>query len=518
MPFPVKTGSVVLLSLLLTFQTVFLAIPKSGGGDMMQLVGKNINSLVVRKWLVQIGNRSEELSSKNVWVFPEKGLRIHTEAHGFIEKIVIYGRKEKFNEGIIKPYSGYINDKIHISMTRRDVLERIASDSKDNIDRIISKQNGVITTVVFAQNERGSTLNSKIAFAELRYSPCVQGDCAEGYGVEVHLDGNRYEGQWKNRKYHGDGKKTYSNGSVKEGIWENGYYRGKNFFKSNGLYDLLGTNVESDKFKLFLLNQKSDYKKINLAYNYANMIFGDSKVVLFFNDKGNIYKFQLHKSSFSDYAKGAFNDNFALTTDKHYVSYLMGEPPNYEDNIWEYSNEKHSVKVFFNHHKTVESIEVKLDNTLALTENGTCKGDCINGFGEFVGTSGRYVGAFKSGKFDGYGSYDYTNNKQTYVGHFKNHQREGTGKLYASGKKLIYVGEWRDNEPNGEGKMYYSEKNYYVGTFANGVREGYGILYFKNGERFEGYWKNDLQNGKGVLYYNNGKKKSGFWENGKFIQ
>ena len=44
-------------------------------------------------------------------------------------------------------------------------------------------------------------------------------DC---FGTIIFSDGSKYVGEWKNRKWHGQGTYTFADGSVKEGIWENG--------------------------------------------------------------------------------------------------------------------------------------------------------------------------------------------------------------------------------------------------------------------------------------------------------
>ena len=44
-------------------------------------------------------------------------------------------------------------------------------------------------------------------------------DC---FGIWNSANGNKYVGEFKNGKYHGQGTFTYTNGSVDKGIWENG--------------------------------------------------------------------------------------------------------------------------------------------------------------------------------------------------------------------------------------------------------------------------------------------------------
>ena len=56
-------------------------------------------------------------------------------------------------------------------------------------------------------------------------------DKAEGYGVYCHVDGSKYEGDWKNDKQDGKGKETWQDGSVYEGSYQNGLKNGPGKFK-----------------------------------------------------------------------------------------------------------------------------------------------------------------------------------------------------------------------------------------------------------------------------------------------
>jgi hypothetical protein len=45
----------------------------------------------------------------------------------------------------------------------------------------------------------------------------------DGYGVQHFPDGTRYEGQWRDRKFQGFGRKLASDGQiVASGYWDNG--------------------------------------------------------------------------------------------------------------------------------------------------------------------------------------------------------------------------------------------------------------------------------------------------------
>jgi len=41
----------------------------------------------------------------------------------------------------------------------------------------------------------------------------------EGFGKYTYLDGEKYEGDWRNGKYHGQGTYTFHDGVKWEGVW-----------------------------------------------------------------------------------------------------------------------------------------------------------------------------------------------------------------------------------------------------------------------------------------------------------
>jgi hypothetical protein len=66
---------------------------------------------------------------------------------------------------------------------------------------------------------------------------CVMGDCFKGYGKKVwkHKKRRSYIGNWKDNKFHGDGRLTLKNGDVWDGKWKNGIKHGKFNFTRNGV-------------------------------------------------------------------------------------------------------------------------------------------------------------------------------------------------------------------------------------------------------------------------------------------
>ena len=44
-------------------------------------------------------------------------------------------------------------------------------------------------------------------------------DIRDGRGIQIWLDGSRYEGYWKNNKANGHGRLIHADGDVYEGEW-----------------------------------------------------------------------------------------------------------------------------------------------------------------------------------------------------------------------------------------------------------------------------------------------------------
>ena len=52
------------------------------------------------------------------------------------------------------------------------------------------------------------------------YAGCIQGDCNNGYGTFIDSFGNKYVGEYKDGKRHGQGTLTFADGTVYKGIFE----------------------------------------------------------------------------------------------------------------------------------------------------------------------------------------------------------------------------------------------------------------------------------------------------------
>ena len=181
----------------------------------------------------------------------------------------------------------------------------------------------------------------------------------------------------------------------------------------------------------------------------------------------------------------------------------------------------------FRHKKTLLNEDTK--------KTGCIKGDCKNGYGTFISSSGsKYVGNFKNGKKNGYGTETYSRGDK-YVGNWKNDMYNGYGTFtWSDGRKYVgnwkdsskngygtetysdgskYVGNWKYSMYNGYGTYTYSSGNKYVGNFKDNVKNGYGTYTWTDGDKYVGNWKDGYLNGYGTITYSDGNKYVGNWKN-----
>lgn len=116
--------------------------------------------------------------------------------------------------------------------------------------------------VIITKEERNNFLNK-----------CLEGNCTNGTGKHLDLQGAVYEGQFKNGKRNGKGKCTEANGVVYEGEWKEnkreGY--GKAFYKVKG-YDFANKSWSYEgTWKNDVMNGKGTYVAGDGSYYTGDM-------------------------------------------------------------------------------------------------------------------------------------------------------------------------------------------------------------------------------------------------------
>ena len=167
-------------------------------------------------------------------------------------------------------------------------------------------------------------------------------------------------------------------------------------------------------------------------------------------------------------------------------------------------------------------------------KTGCVSGDCANGFGKYIFSTGDYyVGEFKGNQQDGFGVYYYTTGS-IYCGSWKKAQFEGWGTFkWNNGDK--YTGDWKNSKRSGQGIYFFAngtkksgdwkddthqEHNFRTGCISGNCDNGWGIwVWGENqeypGDRYEGYWENMQMTGQGTYYYTEGSKYVGTTINNK---
>jgi len=133
---------------------------------------------------------------------------------------------------------------------------------------------------------------------------------------------------------------------------------------------------------------------------------------------------------------------------------------------------------------------------------------------EMTADGGRYVGAFRDGKFHGQGTLKTSDGKE-YVGGFWRGKPHGHGAIdFSDGTK--YVGEFWIGRYT-KGTLTFPDGSKYVGEFWDN-KYSRGTYTFPDGSTYVGRFRDGKRHGQGAEYGADGAMvRSGSWENGVFV-
>ena len=153
--------------------------------------------------------------------------------------------------------------------------------------------------------------------------------------------------------------------------------------------------------------------------------------------------------------------------------------------------------------------------TSAATADECTQGDCVNGEGTFVFSTGHtYTGAFKNGKRNGDGVLLMPGNRKI-VGVWENNELvRGT---YSKPDGTTYEGQWRFRERNGQGTLTFPDGRKYTGAFKSDRRHGQGTMTYPDGRKYVGTFKFGERSGQGTMVYPDGRRQEGTFKYGEFV-
>ena len=345
------------------------------------------------------------------------------------------------------------------------------------------------------------------------------------FGAYIHDNGDKYLGEWKDDKYHGQGTFSFIDGDKYVGGWKDDKYHGQGTFHykngdtyvgefKNDKYHGQGTLfVDGDKHTgEYINNQKNGFG----TYTYSN---GNKYIGEFKNDKINGQGTFFYASG--EKQVGEFKNE---QLNGYAVSYnadgTIDKQGLWKDDEFLYSQNENSNQYI--------SLNKTNNNKICPNSDIEVWNNCFGIYSfpkghEFYGD--RYEGMFKNDTWHGQGTYYYgVNNKNKgdkYIGEFKGGAKDGLGSYYflanneSKGDK--YVGQVQNNKFHGHGTYTFSGGDKYEGKFKNDLFHGQGAYYFSDGRIERGEYKNDKLNGYAVKFNANGTvDKKGIWKDDEF--
>ena len=269
-------------------------------------------------------------------------------------------------------------------------------------------------------------------------------DKLHGQGTYTWTDGDKLVGEYKNDKLNGQGTYTFANGRKYVGEFADGKYNGR------GIFYLANGNVSESG------------------------IWRDNKLVT---------SQYIDPNSFTRIAKGNSGPSVAETQrleNERKAAQLEEERRKFEE-------EKRQIAL---ERQRVESQKVRASTTCQGSDSSRWN-NCVGRWTSKEGNS--YEGDFKNGLRDGQGTYS-----------------------WIDGDK--YFGSWKDGEITGQGTFLFAGGNSYIGEFVAGLKDGQGTFIWKSGGNYLGEYKNDKRHGRGIVYLADGSiSQTGIWSDGTLV-
>lgn len=225
---------------------------------------------------------------------------------------------------------------------------------------------------------------------------CIAGNCDDGWGSYVWSDGNRFDGDWQQKSYHGIGATYSPQGHQKSrGLWISGVYQGRwlsgNYRDGQGKLRQLDGTVYEGHFK------------DGLPHDLGSFTFPN----------GDTYE-------------GEFKDGFPYGNGTY---------------IWQASGDKYVGNIA---RGKIQGTGSYYFSTGEVYNGGFRRGK-PHGKGNFTWLNqDSYEGGWRNGELSGDGIYSFQNG-DVYEGRFRKGVKEGKG-VYTSSDGITFSGNWKNGE------------------------------------------------------------------------
>jgi hypothetical protein len=288
----------------------------------------------------------------------------------------------------------------------------------------------------------------------------------QGRGTYRFANGDTYEGDFHENRFHGFGTFTFAETKdVYSGEFLNGKKHGQGELHT-GEYDFKGTYMNDQKHRGTLNFKNGDEFKGEFK-NDVRCGHGTLKRKL----TGEMYDGQWANDKPNGQGSLSFDDDFELRL--QYVG-------SFQDGV-------------FHGHGRMEYAH-------GGYYVGTWMHGSFHGHGELSNAQGKFVGIFKHGA-PSKGRMQYKKGKYRYDGQFSNWKKHGRGHaVYADGSE--YTGEYEADRKNGRGILKYPNGESYEGLFKDDERtDCEGVYIYANSNVYQGGFKNCVPHGIGAMAY-----------------
>ena len=327
-----------------------------------------------------------------------------------------------------------------------------------------------------------------------------------GQGTCFYPNGHKYEGGWKEDSMFGQGVYTWKDGSV---------YKGEFLENSKSAQGVMTwANGQRYEGTWMLPNQSYEEDNEDSRFLFFDPEYFEHDCWCVADDPYDVYSFRygdgLHtwpdgKRKKANFCEGVQHGPGEMT-------WPNGDRLTCEE--WEFGFLKGIAEYVW--HDGCRLHDVNSDKRNELSDQGTDWEIDLSEEKYFARDLQHHVGSYKGqwnddGEWHGHGKLIYPLINFEYEGDFVNFDKHGHGKAkYGDGS--TYDGEWQDDMMQGRGVYTWPDGSRYEGEYSGNQKNGQGVLTWPSGARYEGEFQDEKWHGHGTFTRSDGRTYEGSWE------